>query len=206
MRAVHASEHSARAAARHRGSRGPSRGTWRCGACYRRGTRRGSREGHGLLEEDGGGLRSLSLQIEGVRRRSGSCEREKERYRERGGRTRVGREGRGAEVLICRSPATRGGARQGFGHAAHGRSWHPWRRPTGVAVGEEDRAARLPAALVLREPTRMNSRRPALQRWCSTRGEGGIHGRRDRGRGGHRGGCRGEALGSAAARGSGGAC
>ena len=93
-----------------------------------------------------------------------TCEKEKGGVRERG-RTRVGREGRGAEVLICRSPATRGGARQGFGHAAHGRSWHPRRGLAVAAVGEADRAARLPA--------RTNSRRPALERWCSRRGEGG---------------------------------
>ena len=83
---------------------------------------------------------------------------------------------------------------------------HPWRGPASAVVGEVDQAARLPAAPVLREPTRTNSRTPVLERWCSTRGEGGIHGRRSRGRGGHQGGCTGEALGAVANQGSGGAC
>ena len=74
--------------------------------------------------------------------------------------------------------------------------WHPWPGPASAVVGEVDRAARLPGAPVLRETMRTNNGRPALERWCLTRGEGGIHGRISRGRGGHQGGCRGEALGA----------
>ena len=84
--------------------------------------------------------------------------------------------------------------------------WHPWPGPASAVVGEVDRAARLPGAPVLRETMRTNNGRPALERWCLTRGEGGIHGRISRGRGGHQGGCTGEALGAVANRGSGGAC